>query len=197
MKLMASYTSRGTEGQPDSLKMMVWPDSAIIKTGKPLFLSDEFNVRVHPGIGVKITGVGKSIASRFARKYYDEVFPLAFILPEKISGQLERGENPIACEYVADFSVITGNPVSSEKSLSQHKFEISLRSLMESNISVENDFNSDIQIIDQSIEEASRHNTLKTGDIVGFISPSGFDASANTLLSVKFDDDILIENKLK
>ena len=50
------------------------PDSAILKKNKPFFLPDfSENVQYETEIVVKICKLGKSISSKFAHRYYDEL----------------------------------------------------------------------------------------------------------------------------
>ena len=50
------------------------PDSALLKNNKPFFLPDfSENIHYEVEVVVKISKLGKSISSKFAHRYYDEV----------------------------------------------------------------------------------------------------------------------------
>ena len=100
MKLMAVYDSANAEGE-HTRRTMVWPDSALVRTGKPVFIP-EGNYYIHAGLGARIDAVGKTVAPKFAGRYYKEIFPVIFLLPEEASKTLAEGRDPKACDIVAD-----------------------------------------------------------------------------------------------
>lgn len=199
MKLMSAYTANTESDEKDSLKFMVWPDSAIIRSGKPLFLPSEGIFYIHPAVGAMISAVGKSIGTKFAPRYYREVTALAFLLPEKVSDQLEEGADPKACDIVADYSVILGNPVNATEFAGPLTL-LSKRLNPAEGEAFEETIFSDGSLLnlDRAISLASERNTLKTGDVVAVISGPGIRAERNSLLKLTGNhNDILIENKLK
>lgn len=199
MKLIATYRAKEGNGRQESTKTLVWPDSAIIRTGKPLFIADDETLRLHPGIGVRITGVGKSIAPRFAHKYYEEVFPVIFLLTDSVSSRINQGEDPYGCDLVADYSIITGDPLPEGEDAENLTLEITAEDLTREDSVPERETTTTktTEHISEAIAVASRRNTIKTGDIVAYILPGTMKATQDTLLKVSANGTELIANKLK
>lgn len=169
MKILAAYESNIGAG-PAGTKVVVWPDSVMIRSRKPLFLPDDGDYFLHRGLCVRIDAVGKSIAGRFAGRYYNEMAPMAFVLPAAVSDLLAEGNDPAACDIVADYSLICGDFIPK---------------------------GGDLAAIDAAIVEASRRNTLKTGDIVAILPPEREKAERDTVVKISLEGKTLLENKLK
>lgn len=169
MKILAAYESTTVEG-PAGRKVLVWPDSVMIRSRKPLFLPDDGDYYIHKGLCVRIDAVGKTIAGRFAGRYYNEMAPMAFVLPAAVSDALAEGTDPAACDIVADYTLICGDFIPKSGELTE---------------------------IDDAIATASRRNTLKTGDIVATLSPKREKAERETVIKISLEGKTLIENKLK
>lgn len=192
MKIIAVYGSERV--QADAMKIMVWPDSVMIRSGKPLFLPESGEYGIKWGIGVRIDAVGKSIRPKFADRYYSEIAPLAFILPLKVINCLEDGGDPLASDIVADYTIICGDfiqpfaesfPVEiREEGITLQSHHVEIRDLS--------------AILASAVSAASRQNTLKTGDIVGILLPGSFNAEYDSILKINFDGESpLLVNKLK
>lgn len=174
---------------------MVWPDSAIIRSGKPVFLPEESDCFIHCGFGARISAVGKSIRPKFAPRYYTELFPVAYVLGRTASDALQKGECPLAKDIVTDYSVITGEPV---EMIGQNTAEASLTSLATRELTDRLNISANFSVINNLIAIASERNTLKTGDIVASISSERMAARRDTLLRLMIEPEkYSIENKLK
>lgn len=186
MKIIAVYDSLRPSGKKEK-EILVWPDSAMIRSRKPLFL-EEGRQYVHIGIAARIDAVGKSIRPKFAGRYYSELAPMAFILTEKVSDLLENGMDPAACDIVADYTLICGDFVTPERleniEVSRSGGEVDTRIFRK-------------ETIDEAIAVASVRNTLKTGDIVAVIGLGRFQAQSDMILKISSDKNTLLENKLK
>lgn len=192
MKIIAVYGQDRV--QADAMKIMVWPDSVMIRSGKPLFLPEYGEYGVKGGIGVKINAVGKSIRPKFAGRYYSEITPMAFILPQNVIDCLEEGGDPLACDIVADYSIICGDYIQPfaesflieirEEGIRHYQHNVEIRDLS--------------NLIASAIATASRQNTLKTGDIVGIVLPGSLKAEYDSILKMTFGQEFsLLVNKLK
>lgn len=199
MKLIATYKAKEGNGREESMKTLVWPDSAIIRSGKPLFIADDETLRLHPGMGVRITGVGKSISPKFAHKYYDEVFPVIFLLTDSASGRINKGEDPNGCDLVADYSIIAGDSIPGGEDAENLTMELTAEDLTKEASAPERETitTKTTEYIREAIAVASRRNTIKTGDIVAYILPGNMKANQDTLLKVSVNGSGLIANKLK
>lgn len=200
MKVIVAYKS-GNCQDGTGLNIMVWPDSAMIKSGKPLFIPRR-DMMFHPGLVAKIKSVGKSIKDKFASRYYDEIAPAAFFFSGKVSAAITKKEDPLACDIISDYSIICGDfmPSEAEDSLeSPLKLEIGIKPLSDEGqvLSKELKIDNPKELLDKAISAASVNNTLKTGDLAGFILTDDFKAVPDSLLKIKTDGKILIENKLK
>lgn len=198
MKIIAAYKSSGRE-EPGRLNTMIWPDSAMIRSGKPLFVRDDTTCRIIPGIAAAVKSVGKTIRPKFASRYYDEVAPICFILPLNVAREIEKESDPKACNIVADYSIICGDFI--PKETLDENLELSLSSSTLSGESLINEtlyFPNWEATLADAISAASRLNTLKTGDILATIAPLSIEARRDTLLRATFGDAApLIENKIK
>lgn len=198
MKLIAVYGQNNKENR-DNLFTPVWPDSALIRTGKPIFLPDDCNYFVHVALGARIDAVGKSISRKFARKYYEDFLPVCLILNEETSeafaGQTEAG----ASGLVADYSVIIGEGAELPENSKVEEIELSLSSLYgDNNINLRIKTENIQDLVDTAISRASGRNTLKTGDYVCALLPGRLPATRDMLLRVSIGSGRpLIESKLK
>lgn len=198
MKIIAAYGSLSGKNT-NGFKTMVWPDSSMILSGKPLFLRDDTPCCINMAIGAKIKSVGKSISSKYASRYYDAIAPMVFILPQNVTKELEEGADPKAYELITDYSVVFGNSVKADEIGEKLTLKTDYTSLDDgsSKTRMEMEINNPVEIINAAISEGSRLNTLKTGDIVAFFTGMNTDAILNSLLKVYIEDRFLIETKLK
>ena len=202
MKIIGAYESE-SEGKT-IFKTMVWPDSVMVRSGKPVFIPDGYPCRLRFGICARIDAVGKSIAPRFAGRYYAEVAPMAFLMPDSVSETLEKRRDPLACDITADYSVICGDfcPAAELPSRVVMTASVSLRDFsMPDGVVIEENRTFDIDDIktttDNTISIASVRNTLKTGDIVCTMLPGSLEPHFDGILKIYFDRKTLLVNKLK
>lgn len=143
-------------GEPVSrfTSVEVIPDSAMILTGRPLFLPDFASVSWHGSVSLayRINRLGKTIAPRFAPRYYDAM-TLA------LRAQPDETTEPSAMECRTLLSATDGTfyhgdwlPLPSDASLPVSAAGTLLSA-------------SDVAV-DQAIAFASDYMTLKTGDII-------------------------------
>lgn len=201
MKIIAGYPSISENGSFVT-KVMVWPDSVLIKSGKPVFIPENGNYDIFWGVGAKITSVGKSIRKKFAGRYYNEVAPVAFLLNKEASSKLQVKHDPSACDIVEDYSVICGDFIPSDELKGNCKLKVSMRSLDSQELSGTDCFEeATLKDVDDTLNEvmetASKRNTIKTGDLVACFLDGHFSAKTDTVLSIGINHRILLENKLK
>lgn len=136
---------------PDCLGASLLTDSAVVRTGTPLFLPDfatEWQLEIVPA--VVIDRLGKWIEPRFARRYYSEAFLAARLLPPEGSP-----EGAFAMSFDGAFA--PGRhcpyPQSGEFTICvDGKDEITLTA--------------DMLCVDETVAFTSRFMMLKTGDII-------------------------------
>lgn len=200
MKIIVIYDTDKNQAKT-GMNILVWPDSALIRSGKPVFLPDD-NLKFHLGFVAKMDGVGKTIKSRFAGKYYRSIAPALFFMPSRASERLNNKMHPYACDIVADFVVVCGDFI--DKSELQTDSNDTVIRLENKDLGSSSELKDERIVvssignrIDDSIEEASIRNTLKTGDLAGFILAESYDAVPDSLIKIKVNNKLLIENKLK
>ena len=160
-----NYPCETGKGRED-ISSMVSPgwyliaDSAVTNTGKPFYLPEKLGlVTVALGAAIRITRLGKSIAPKFAGRYFKEIAPvLHFSLPEyreklKMAGlPLDASENFDRSLFVGEFQPIEGmreiNLRVNEKKVSCWKIE---------------DLYFDLNDL---IADLSTMNTIKMGDLI-------------------------------
>ena len=94
-------------------------DSALINAGKPFFIpefADEFEAFLAPV--VRISRIGKSIASRFAGRYYEEIAPAIHFRASALRRQLLEAGLPADPSHSFDRSMTVGSFIPAEKMLS-------------------------------------------------------------------------------
>ena len=200
MKIVIAYEANETTSQT-GMNILVWPDSAMIRSGKPLFIPDG-EMYLLPGFVARINSVGKSIRYKFAQRYYDEIAPAAFILPRSAATRIEDRQDPTANDIAADYSIICGDFTECARLYAKPegiRLDIEMARLGSSeNVTSESLHIENLEeIINQALVTASVRNTVKTGDLTGFIFDKSFSVVPDTRLTMKIDGKVLMKNNLK
>lgn len=132
-------------------------DSALVMPGRPLFLPDfSQHWRGIVYLGVRISKLGKGVAPKFARRYYDAVcaafHPLAF------SDTGERIGAGFAGLY--DGAVVLGRMLGAEEGAEYIDAEYIDIACGLQTLAV------DMAMVDKAVSAVSYWSTLKTGDII-------------------------------
>lgn len=195
MKIIATYEEK------DGRQILVWPDSAMILTRKPLFIPEDAAVAV-PAIGARITAVGKSIKKRFAERYYEALAPMVFILNHRSSELLAAGDSPLGCDIVSDCSVVCGDFI--EATECNKACELNLKYMPLLSEDTEHEILTETKVVDspiekigEAIETASVRNTVKTGDLVAFLCKETIPARRDYILKIEINNKLLLETKFK
>lgn len=135
-------------------------DSAVTNTGKPFYLPEGYGkITVSLSPALRISRLGKSIAPKFASRYYSEYAPsLHFMLPQYKESLKGRGISTDAA-FNFDKSLFIGNFHSIEE-----LNEIQLNLNGEKVATWHSDHLK--SPIDRVISKISRMNTLKMGDML-------------------------------
>ena len=148
------------------------PDSALLKKNKPFFLPDfSENIHYEVEVVVKISKLGKSITSKFAPRYYDEVTVGIDITARDLQNRLTPAGMPWEISKGFDGAAPVGSfiPVSTFKNIEDVDFRLEIN-----NSIVQKSNTSDMIFgINEIIEYVSRFFTLKTGDLIFTGTPSG------------------------
>jgi 2-keto-4-pentenoate hydratase/2-oxohepta-3-ene-1,7-dioic acid hydratase in catechol pathway len=151
------------------------PDSAILRNNKPFYLPDfSENIHYEAEVVIKISKLGKSIAAKYAHRYFDEVTLGIDITARDIQQRLGKAGHPWVLAKGFDGSAPLGKfmPVSTFRNVNDLNFRLDINGT-----TVQKSNTSDmIFSIGQIIEFVSRFFTLKTGDLIFTGTPSGVGA---------------------
>ena len=157
---------------PEEPVVFMKPDSALLKNNKPFFLPD-FSDDLHyeSEVVVKISKLGKSIETRFAHRYYEEITAGIDLTARDLQTKLSKARLPWEISKCFDGAAPIGKfvPVSSFSDAGKLDFrlEINGRIVQQGNTS------DMIFSVDEIISYVSRFFTLKTGDLIFTGTPSG------------------------
>lgn len=166
-------------------------DSSVINSGKPFFIpenSDSTEVCLSPA--VKIIRLGKTIANKFASRYYNAIAPcLHFRISDLYENLIRKG---LSTDPAVSFdrSFMTGDfiPIPSSEPI---YFSLWL------NNELRTEYIFEASETDEAITMISRHNTLKTGDLLIAKSSPYFKIKSGDFLEIKNHKDRLFHCKIK
>ncbi len=148
------------------------PDSALLKNNKPFFLPGfSENIHYEVEVVIKISKLGKSISSRFAPRYYDEITLGIDITARDIQSRQAAAGYPWELSKCFDGAAPVGTfiPVSSVRDIADIDFRLEINDKV-----VQKSNTTDmIFSVNEIIEYVSRYFTLKTGDLIFTGTPSG------------------------
>ena len=151
-------------------------DVSLLKDGKPFFVPD-FSSEIHyeAEIVVKINRLGKNIAEKFARRYYDEVTVGIDFTARDLQRKLRKDGMPWEISKAFDYSAVIGEFVSLEnlgKDINNIAFYLNINGSKVQEGNTENMiFN-----VDEIIAYVSKFFTLKIGDLIYTGTPAGIGA---------------------
>ena len=198
MKIMGVYYRN--DGDQTVPALLVWPDSSMIRSGKPVFLpSYPSGCSVVTALGIKIDRLGKTIERKYASRYYNEVMPVAIVLSGKSAGELADHKEVSSSDIVADYTVICGNELHKESLSADSTATLKYETLDSEPIETATmDLSGAEDKIASAIVFAGKRNTLKTGDIVVLLDCSHtVPAQTDSKISVVIDNNELLKFKLK
>ncbi len=149
------------------------PDSAILKDGKPFFVPD-FSDEVHyeTELVVRICRLGKNIAPRFARRYYDAVTVGIDFTARDMQRKFREKGHPWELSKSFDNSAAIGTFMLLEQvggDVNNLNFHLSI-----DNKDVQHGFTGNMIFkVDDIISFVSRYMTLKIGDLLFTGTPAG------------------------
>jgi len=173
------------------------PDSALLKNNKPFFLPGfSENIHYEVEVVVKISKLGKSIAAKYASRYFDEVTLGIDITARDIQGRNSSAGYPWELSKGFDGAAPVGTfiPVSSVKDINAVDFRLEINGS-----TVQKSNTSDLIFgISEIIEYVSGFFTLKTGDLIFTGTPSGVgQLHKNDNLVAYLDDKPLLDFMIK
>lgn len=148
------------------------PDSSLLKKNKPFFLPGfSGNIHYEVEVVVKISKLGKSISSKFAPRYFDEVTLGIDITARDIQSRMAAAGYPWELSKCFDGAAPLGTfvPAAGIRDMRDIDFRLEINGKV-----VQSSNTSDmIFSINEIIEYVSRYFTLKTGDLIFTGTPPG------------------------
>jgi len=158
--------------RPTAPVVFLKPDTAILPKQFPFFIPD-FSSDVHYEVElvIKVSKVGKHIAQKFARNYYNEVGLGIDFTARDLQATLKQKGLPWEIAKGFDGSAVIGqfNPIEDYDSLQNLNFEL------QKNNEVVQKGNASHMIwnFDEIVSYVSQYFTLKTGDLIFTGTPAG------------------------
>lgn len=195
MKIIALLSPlHEAEGNLPVIPILAYPDSVMVRSGNPVYLP-EFNSSFTAifYLGVKISRLGKSIAERFASRYYSQVAPVMVTLPVDLVNEFVSRGLPWTAAACFDRSVIVGDFREYSDLCERGDFRIAFSNLPEVNAGLPTE-----KEIGMAIQEVSRNNALKMGDLI--LVPLHFlplTLQPDTFLNLYSEDEVLLKTSIK
>jgi 2-keto-4-pentenoate hydratase/2-oxohepta-3-ene-1,7-dioic acid hydratase in catechol pathway len=148
-------------------------DTSLLKDGKPFYIPDfSEDIQYETEIVVKIDRLGKSIAKRFASRYYNEITVGIDMTARDLQWKFKKDGLPWELSKSFDGSAVIGDFISLEDNrldINQIPFHLDIdgKTVQEGNTA------NMIFKIDEIIEYVSRFITLKMGDLIFTGTPAG------------------------
>ena len=158
--------------KPEAPVVFTKADSALLKNGKPFFVPDHLGrIDYEAEIVVRINRLGKNIAERFARRYYDALTVGIDFTARDLQHRLRKAGHPWELCKGFDGSAAIGEWVDIDKVRDVQAVRFRLD---RNGQTVQEGCTSDMLFrVDELIAYISRFFTLKTGDMLYTGTPAG------------------------
>ena len=158
--------------KPEAPVVFTKADSALLKNGKPFFVPDHLGrIDYEAEIVVRINRLGKNIAERFARRYYDALTVGIDFTARDLQHRLRKAGHPWEICKGFDGSAAIGEWVDIDKVRDVQAVRFRLD---RNGQTVQEGCTSDMLFrVDELIAYISRFFTLKTGDLLFTGTPAG------------------------
>ena len=170
-----NYRNHAAEmGRPLPPEPMIFlkPDSALLKKNKPFFIPDfSTNMQYEAEIVLRISKLGKGIAARYAKRYYDALTVGIDFTARDLQHRFSQAGHPWELSKTFDGSAPIGSFVPADLFANHSDISFSLEVNGETR-QVGNTSDLIFSFAD-IIEYVSKFYTLKTGDLIFTGTPSG------------------------
>ncbi len=172
------------------------PDSATANAGKPFFIpefapEDEFEALLTPV--VRINRIGKSIAARFAPRYFAEVAPAVHFRDSRLRAELiSKGFAPDPAQAF-DRAMIAGDYIP----LDSFSPSDSIKMLIDGDVVAEVKVADLVEAAGSFLEAVSRTNTMKMGDVLAPVAAEGHKIAIGQHITVSAPDRDLLNIAIK
>lgn len=170
------------------------PDSTVIRSGNPFFIPDfDDRFEIYPALAIKVSRLGKSVAERFAYRYYNEITLAATVRATHLLDKLSNAGLPWTQAVNFDKSCFLGDFITTDE-------------LKESNDMIFRLGNEEMKFtltnarrwIAEAIVAISADNIIKMGDIVLIpLTGNGIIIKQDQNLSASVNLSPLLEIRIK
>lgn len=173
---------------------IIIPDSCVMRSGNPFFIPDfAESFRGRPVVAIRLSRLGKSIARRFAPRYYETATVGFSIFASDLLEKIRCKGLPWSPALVFDKSLFLGEFMPHNQIFAVH--DATVKAGVDSIHFSPADCSSEINSI---IEELSKTNTLKTGDIILIpASSESMELKQGTTLSIASESLPLFQSNIK
>lgn len=182
---------------PETPVFFLKPDTSIIKNNRPFYYPDfSKDIQYETELVVKINRLGKTIAQKFAHRYYDEIgLGIDFTARDLQSRCKEKG---LPWEIAKAFE--GSAPIS--KFVNKDRFtnvqQINFRLDLNGETVQSGNTKDMIFSVDRIIEYVSRFFTLRTGDLIFTGTPAGVGpVKINDRLQAYLEDELMLDFLIK
>lgn len=162
----------GRDTMPQEPVVFLKPDSAIARGNKPFFLPDfSTDIEYETEIVLCIDRMGKTIESRFARRYYNQIALGIDFTARDLQRQAKAIGGPWAIAKGFDGSAVLGPLINLSDLPDEHHIHFRME---QNNLTVQQGNTADMLFpFDTLVAYVSRFFTLKTGDLIFTGTPAG------------------------
>ena len=157
---------------PESPVIFMKPDTALLRDNQP-FYHPSFSAEIHHELELvlRISRPGKSIAEKFASRYYDRITAGIDFTARDIQEQLKKKGLPWELAKAFDHSAVTGNFIPLEGIRDPSRIRFSL--LKNNELAQQGDSADMIFSFNRIVSFVSHYFTLRTGDLIFTGTPAG------------------------
>lgn len=185
-----NYNLRAT---PDMVSWYFLPDSSLANAGKPFFIPDFSECfEAIPSMAVRISRLGKSVASKFSCRYYSEFAPAIHFRAKDLLRTLKDLRLPQDKAWSFDRSLILADFMTFQD---MDEVEISMRK--NGNDAASFSTARMALTIDETLSLASCANTIKMGDLLVPALPTGSEIAIGDLLELVVDGKTTLSVQIK
>ncbi|MDP4187954.1 MAG: fumarylacetoacetate hydrolase family protein [Bacteroidota bacterium] len=182
---------------PETPVFFLKPDTSIIKNNRPFYYPDfSKDIQYETEVVVKINRLGKTIAQKFAHRYYDEIgLGIDFTARDLQRRCKEKGlpwEIAKAFEGSAPISKFVNKDRFSNVQQINFRLDLNGETVQSGNTK------DMIFSVDRIIEYVSRFFTLRTGDLIFTGTPAGVGpVKINDRLQAYLEDELMLDFLIK
>ncbi len=183
--------------KPEAPVVFTKADSSLLKSGKPFFVPDHLGrIDYEAEVVVRINRLGKNIAERFARRYYDALTVGIDFTARDLQNQCKAKGHPWEIAKAFDYSA----PIGKFKKISELKSvdDISFGMKLNGEWAQQGHSRDMIFGFDRIISHVSRFVTLNEGDCIFTGTPQGVgEVHVGDVLELFFEDEPMFKFEIK